>query len=147
MLAGGVVVVVVVVGVAGAAGVVGVVGAAGVVGVAGGVAVVVDVDEAGVVVVVVVWVAGAGGAGAGGVGKGGAGGGGGGAFTPITDNIRAQVDVVVAEFSICALCCAVTALCIDIPMVSAITLLRMAMDCELVEPLSNCCRSATEESM
>jgi hypothetical protein len=111
--------------------------------------VVVVVVVAGVVMVVCV----AGGAGAGGVGKGGGvgagggGGGGGGGVTPIADNIRAQVDVVVAEFSICALCWAVTALCIDIPIVSAITLLSMAIGCELVVPLSSCCRSATEESV
>lgn len=110
----------------------------GVVVVVAGVVVVVVV-VAGVVVVVCV---------TGGVGKGGGVGvGGGGVVTPIADNIRAQVDVVVAEFSICALCWAVTALCMDIPIVSAITLLSIAIGCELVVPLSSCCRSATEESV
>jgi hypothetical protein len=42
--------------------------------------------------------------------------------------MRAQVEVVAAEFSICALCCAVTALCIDMLSVSAMTLFTIAID-------------------
>lgn len=66
-----------------------------------------------------------------------AGGGGAGVLTPITESIWAQVEVVVAEFSICALCCVDTALCIDMPIVSAITVLSMAIDCEFAAPLTN----------
>ncbi|GGE62858.1 hypothetical protein GCM10011413_31580 [Pedobacter psychrotolerans] len=78
-------------------------------------------------------------------GPGAGGGAGAGGFAPITDSIRAQVDVVVAELSICALCCAVTALCMAMPMVSAITLFNIAIDCESALPLSSCCTSVTEE--
>jgi len=57
---------------------------------------------------------------------------------PITESIRAHVDVVVAEFNIWELCCVVTALCIDIPIVSAITLFSIASDWEVATPLSSC---------
>lgn len=104
----------------------------------------------GLVVVVVVVVVGAvvvelvvefaGGGGVGGVGGGGGVGGTGGGGT--TAMILAQVLVVAAEFTSWALCCVVTALCIDMLRVSAITLLSMAIACESLLPVSSFCRSA-----
>jgi hypothetical protein len=45
-------------------------------------------------------------------------------------SILAQVDVVDAAPIIWELCCTLTALCMDIPKVSAMTVLIMDMDCE-----------------